>query len=179
MAIYPPQMSDCQNWSQMSTLTNLQYSIIEKQSWFNLEVMFNSNVYQIHQRYSNHTVFATHRIGWLCSNIGTRYYLPNAELQCVVLLSFSKTGCSDFRTRLIELSGISCPEDLCWNGIMYCTVDWMWLFVFILFKWDLFSHYPQISNISRAFEGNKLVDHPDVVGASSVGAVPSKSSFST
>ena len=39
--------------------------------------------------------------------------------------------------------------------------------------------YRQVSNISRALVGNKIVDHSDVVGASPVGAAPTTSSFST
>ena len=39
--------------------------------------------------------------------------------------------------------------------------------------------YRQVSNISRTLEGNKIVDHSDVVGASPVGAAPTTSSFST
>ena len=39
--------------------------------------------------------------------------------------------------------------------------------------------YPQTSNKSRILVGNKIVDHPDVVGASPVGAAPTTSSFST
>ena len=39
--------------------------------------------------------------------------------------------------------------------------------------------YRKTSNISRTLVGNKIVDHPDVVGASPVGAVPTTSSFST
>ena len=38
--------------------------------------------------------------------------------------------------------------------------------------------YRQTSNIWRTL-GNKIVDHLDVVGASSVGAAPTTSSFST
>ena len=41
------------------------------------------------------------------------------------------------------------------------------------------SMYRQVSNISRTLEGNKIVDHSDVVGATPVGAAPSTSSFST
>ena len=37
----------------------------------------------------------------------------------------------------------------------------------------------QVSNISGALVGNKIVDHSDVVGASTVGAAPTTSSFST
>ena len=37
----------------------------------------------------------------------------------------------------------------------------------------------QISNISGTLVGNKLVDHLDVVGASSVGAAPTTSLFFT
>ena len=39
--------------------------------------------------------------------------------------------------------------------------------------------YRQVSNISRTWVGNEIVDHADVVGASTVGAVPTTSSFST
>ena len=39
--------------------------------------------------------------------------------------------------------------------------------------------YRQISDISRTIVGNKIVNHSDVVGASSVGASPAISSFST
>ena len=39
--------------------------------------------------------------------------------------------------------------------------------------------YRKTSNIRRPFVGNKIVDHSDVVGASPVGAAPTKSSFST
>ena len=39
--------------------------------------------------------------------------------------------------------------------------------------------YRQVSNTRRTLVGNKIVDHPDVVGASPVGAAPTTSSFST
>ena len=39
--------------------------------------------------------------------------------------------------------------------------------------------YRKTSNISRTLEGNKIVDHSDVVGASPAGAAPTTSSFST
>ena len=39
--------------------------------------------------------------------------------------------------------------------------------------------YSQASNISRILEGNKTVDHSDVVGASPVGVAPTTSSLST
>ena len=39
-------------------------------------------------------------------------------------------------------------------------------------------HYRQVSNISRTWEDNEIVDHSDVVGASPVGAAPTTSSFS-
>ena len=42
-----------------------------------------------------------------------------------------------------------------------------------------FSIFRQVSNISRTFLGNQIVDHSDVVGASPVGAAPTTSSFST
>ena len=46
------------------------------------------------------------------------------------------------------------------------------------FKWKRFS-YRQVSSIKRTLEGNQIVDHSDVVGASPVGAAPTTSSFST
>ena len=39
--------------------------------------------------------------------------------------------------------------------------------------------YCETSNIRRTLEGNKIVDHSDVVEASPVGAAPTTSSFST
>ena len=39
--------------------------------------------------------------------------------------------------------------------------------------------YRQVSNISRTLQGNKIVDHSGVVGASPVGAAPTTSSLST
>ena len=39
--------------------------------------------------------------------------------------------------------------------------------------------YRQTSNIRRTLPGNKIFDHSDVVGASTVGAAPITSSFST
>ena len=39
--------------------------------------------------------------------------------------------------------------------------------------------YRQTSNISGTWLGNKITDHSDVVEASSVGAAPTTSSFST
>ena len=38
--------------------------------------------------------------------------------------------------------------------------------------------YRQTSNMRCTFIGNKIVDHPDIVGASPVGAAPTESSFS-
>ena len=39
--------------------------------------------------------------------------------------------------------------------------------------------YRQTSNISHTLVGNKIIEHPDVVGASPVGAAPTTSAFST
>ena len=39
--------------------------------------------------------------------------------------------------------------------------------------------YRQTSDISRTLVGNNIFDHSDAVGASSVGAAPTTSSFST
>ena len=41
------------------------------------------------------------------------------------------------------------------------------------------TEYCQVSNISSTLVGNEIVDHPDVVGASPIGAAPTTSSFST
>ena len=41
------------------------------------------------------------------------------------------------------------------------------------------SEYRQVSNIRRTLEGNNIVDHSDVVGASPVGAAPTTPSSST
>ena len=43
----------------------------------------------------------------------------------------------------------------------------------------IFRIYRQVYNIRRTLEGNKIVDHSDVIGASPVGAAPTTSSFST
>ena len=40
-------------------------------------------------------------------------------------------------------------------------------------------NYRQVSNIRRTLIGNWIVDHFDVVGASSVGAAPTTSAFPT
>ena len=42
-----------------------------------------------------------------------------------------------------------------------------------------YNTYRQVSNISSTLEGNKIVDHSDVVGAPPIGAAPTTSSFST
>ena len=42
-----------------------------------------------------------------------------------------------------------------------------------------FHVYRETSNISCTLVDNEIVDHSDVVGASSVGAAPTTSSFST
>ena len=41
------------------------------------------------------------------------------------------------------------------------------------------AEYRQVSNISRTLAGYKIADHSDVVGAPSVDAAPTTSSFST
>ena len=45
--------------------------------------------------------------------------------------------------------------------------------------WRKANIYRKVSNIRLTLEGNKIVDHSDVVGASPVGAAPTTSSFST
>ena len=54
----------------------------------------------------------------------------------------------------------------------------VFLIVMTLFS-QSYSSYRQVSNIIRTLEGNKIVDHSGVVGASPVGAAPTTSSFST
>ena len=39
--------------------------------------------------------------------------------------------------------------------------------------------YSEVSNIRCTLVSNKIIDHSDVVGASTVGAAPTTSSFST
>ena len=41
------------------------------------------------------------------------------------------------------------------------------------------SQHRQTTNISYTLVGNEIIDHSDVFGASSVGAAPTTSSFST
>ena len=48
-----------------------------------------------------------------------------------------------------------------------------------IYGFDSKQTYRKTSNIRRTWEGNKIVDHSDVVGASPVGAAPTTSSFST
>ena len=45
--------------------------------------------------------------------------------------------------------------------------------------WHKFLNYRKTSKISRTLVGNKIADNSDLVGASSVGAAPTTSSFST
>ena len=61
------------------------------------------------------------------------------------------------------------------------TIDWRSIFFIIatlMLEKSIFM-YRKVSNIRRTLVGNKIVDHPDVVGASPVGAAPTTSSFST
>ena len=46
-------------------------------------------------------------------------------------------------------------------------------------RYPAYLTFPQTSDLSRALEGNRIVDHSDVVGASPVGAAPTTSSFWT
>ena len=64
----------------------------------------------------------------------------------------------------------------------YCSVIWLVHVQTIShyqFAFSINHMYRQVSNISRTLVGNKIVDHPDVAGASPVGAAPTTSSFST
>ena len=74
------------------------------------------------------------------------------------------------------------------RDVFLCTVLW-----FYSYKWNDINasdfdplrtarrvwKYRKVSNIRRTLEGNKIVDHSDVVGASPIGAAPTTSSFST
>ena len=58
-----------------------------------------------------------------------------------------------------------------WGHICHNKIPWaLWMSNYI-------AKYRQTSNIGRTFDGNKIVDHSDVVGASPVGAAPTTSSF--
>ena len=47
------------------------------------------------------------------------------------------------------------------------------------FYWNCWNSLEDTSNIKRTVVGNKIVDHSDVAGASTSGAAPTTSSFST
>ena len=60
------------------------------------------------------------------------------------------------------------------SGIKMYVRESLFLLTFLVYD-DLYS---QTYYISRTWEGDKIVDHSDVVGASPVGAAPTASSFS-
>ena len=65
--------------------------------------------------------------------------------------------------------------------IVYAFIS-MWHVLHVLKINKLSNHnyiYRQISNIRGPLVGNKIGDHSDVAGASSVGAAPTTSSFSS
>ena len=62
------------------------------------------------------------------------------------------------------------------KGKMYYT--WITIVVVTLVALSYWM-YRQVSNIRRTLDGNKIVDHSDVAGASPVGAAPTTSSLST
>ena len=80
-----------------------------------------------------------------------------------------------------------CPQDyvpkiICWNSKLkeYSPMKRHVRFYHFVFGWMHIKYmYFQTSNISHALEGNEIVDHSDVVGASPVGAAPTTPSFST
>ena len=74
------------------------------------------------------------------------------DLLCVTTTVFSPTN-TEFG------AGI---DEFMWQKIKECAIT-----------------YHQVSNIRRTLQGNRIVDHSDVVGASPVSATPTTSSFST
>ena len=62
-------------------------------------------------------------------------------------------------------SKLKTPAAICLGLMCHCT--------------RLNGDYRKTTNIRRTLEGNKIVDHSDVVGASPVGAAPTPSLFST
>ena len=67
------------------------------------------------------------------------------------------------------ITGKHILQDTVWNGIQNLWIE-------VLMMQYL---YYQNSNISHTWEGNKTVDHSDVVGALLVSAAPTISSFLT
>ena len=72
------------------------------------------------------------------------------------------------------------------GDVVWCHRNWLTLV--LVMAWHLTGANPlpepiliyrKTSNIRCTLEGNKIVDHSDVVGASPVGAAPTTSSFST
>ena len=59
------------------------------------------------------------------------------------------------------------------NGYIFEQFPFIYIYIYIFQKWL----YRKISNISRTLQGNKIVDHSDVVGASPAGVAPTTSSF--
>ena len=71
-------------------------------------------------------------------------------------------------------------------GWAYYCFYWKWFYAvtkcrtaIVLTLHVVIPDYRKVSNIRRTLAGYKIVDHPDVVGASPVGAAPTTSSLST
>ena len=52
-------------------------------------------------------------------------------------------------------------------------------FKILIWHMDIDDSYRQTSYVGRTLVGNKIMDHPDVFGATPVGAAPTTSQFST
>ena len=93
-----------------------------------------------------------------------------------------RRGCASAMGMIKFPSSCSSPKALCNQFIDYyiCSrgvSDYDFQYTRLL---NVFLQiYRQVSNIRRTLEGNEIVDHSDVVGASPVGAASTTSSFST
>ena len=90
---------------------------------------------------------------------------------------------------LLELQSLK-PSRPCQSRYSLFVVTWMesnqslWSVLMFINRRPVVVHccgnpYRQTSNISHILVGSDIVDHPDVVGASPVGAAPTSSSFLT
>ena len=70
---------------------------------------------------------------------------------------------------------------MCFSSLLqFCPVKYTHSFVSCIWLcYVRIQKYGQTSSICRTLVGNEIADHSDVVGASPVGAAPTKSSFST
>ena len=84
------------------------------------------------------------------------------------LLTTQRATFSDFNYSAVKLLYILHHISLSLHGLtalgnIICFIAWVG---------DILQYYRQTSNIGHTLVGNKIVDHPDVVGASPVGNAP-------